>query len=59
MHEHRTNIPWQLSCCATQILRRQNVRYDDQRGPVLLVFLLACALVASTVITAKSAFGGF
>lgn len=45
--------------CALQILRRQNVRYDDQRGPVLLVFLLACALVASTVITAKSAFGTF
>ena len=35
------------------------MRYDDQRGPVLLVFLLACVLVASTVITAKSAFGGF
>jgi hypothetical protein len=47
------------SAVCYQILRRQNVRYDDQRGPVLLVFLLACALVASTVITAKSAFGGF
>jgi len=34
------------------------VRYDDQRGPVLLVFLLACALIAATVFTAKSAFGG-
>lgn len=42
-----------------QILRRQNVRYDDQRGPVLLVFLLACALIASTTITAKAAFSTF
>lgn len=47
------------SFLAAQILRRQNVRYDDQKGPVLLVFLLACALVAATVITAKSAFGSF
>lgn len=28
-----------------------------QRGPVLLVLLLTAALVATTVITAKSAFG--
>ena len=53
---HQESCPFMLYM---QILRRQNVRYDDQRGPVLLVFLLACALVASTVITAKSAFGGF
>ena len=39
-----------------QILRRDNVRYDDQRGPVLLVLILACALVATTIITARSAF---
>ena len=40
-----------------QILRRQNVRYDDQRGPVLLVVLLACALIVATVLTANSALG--
>lgn len=40
-----------------QIIRRENVRYDDQTGPVLLVLLLTAALVATTVITAKAAFG--
>ena len=35
-----------------QILRRANVRYDDQRGPVMLVILLMAATLASLVLTA-------
>lgn len=35
-----------------QILRRANVRYDDQSGPVLLVVLLIVATLASLVLTA-------
>ena len=35
-----------------QILRRANVRYDDQRGPVMLVILLIVATLASLVLTA-------
>ena len=35
-----------------QILRRANVRYDDQRGPVMLVILLIGATAASLVLTA-------
>ena len=35
-----------------QILRRANVRYDDQSGPVLLVVLLIAATLASLVLTA-------
>ena len=35
-----------------QILQRANVRYDDQRGPVLLVILLIVATLASLVLTA-------
>jgi uncharacterized membrane protein YidH (DUF202 family) len=35
-----------------QILRRANVRYDDQSGPVMLVILLIVATLASLVLTA-------
>ncbi|KAL0024932.1 hypothetical protein WJX77_004294 [Trebouxia sp. C0004] len=35
-----------------QILRRANVRYDDQSGPVILVILLIVATLASLVLTA-------
>lgn len=38
-----------------QILRRENVRYDDQRGPVLLVFLLLIATVIAFAVTAAAA----
>lgn len=36
--------------------QRKSVRYDDQRGPVLLVVLLIGALLVSLVFTARAAF---
>ena len=36
--------------------QRKSVRYDDQRGPVLLVVLLVGATLAAMIITAKAAF---
>lgn len=39
-----------------QILQqRKSVRYDDQKGPVLLVILLLAALIAATVFTSLAA----
>lgn len=38
-----------------QILRRSKVRYDDQRGPVMLVVLLIAATLTAFVITAQAA----
>ena len=40
-----------------QILRRANVRYDDQSGPVMLVVLLIAATLASLVLTAYATLG--
>lgn len=40
-----------------QILRRANVRYDDQSGPVMLVILLIAATLASLVLTAYATLG--
>ena len=36
--------------------QRKSVRYDDQRGPVLLVVILVGATLAAMIITAKAAF---
>lgn len=36
-----------------QILRRETVRYDDQRGPILLTVLLVGVLVISVVISVR------
>eukprot|EP00884_Botryococcus_braunii_P018805 jgi/Botrbrau1/5608/Bobra.97_2s0031.1 len=38
-----------------QILRRSKVRYDDQRGPIMLVILLIVATLTAFVITAQAA----
>ncbi|PNH10183.1 Vacuolar transporter chaperone 4 [Tetrabaena socialis] len=40
---------------SAQILRRETVRFDDQRGPVLLVLLLLAVLVIAYVLTVKAA----
>ncbi len=34
-----------------QILRRETVRYDDQRGPVLLVAILLVVMITAYVIS--------
>jgi hypothetical protein len=34
-----------------QILRRETVRYDDQRGPVILVVILLLAMTISYILT--------
>ena len=34
-----------------QILRRETVRYDDQRGPVVLVVILLLAMTISYILT--------
>lgn len=34
-----------------QILRRETVRYDDQRGPVVLVGVLLAVLVVAYVVS--------
>jgi hypothetical protein len=34
-----------------QILRRETVRYDDQRGPVLLVLILLFVMVTAYVVS--------
>ncbi|GIL68194.1 hypothetical protein Vafri_21461, partial [Volvox africanus] len=39
---------------SAQILRRESVRYDDQRGPVLLTCMLLVVLVIAYVLTVKS-----
>lgn len=39
---------------SAQVLRRENVRYDDQRGPVLLTCMLLVVLVVAYVLTVKS-----
>lgn len=36
--------------------QRKRARYDDQRGPIVLVILLVGALLTAMVFTAKSAF---
>ena len=36
--------------------QRRSVRYDDQRGPILLVVLLVGALLTAMVFTAQAAF---
>ncbi len=34
-----------------QILRRDTVRYDDQRGPAVLVLMLVAVLIVTLVLT--------
>lgn len=38
------------------ILRRESIRYDDQKGPILLVVLLVVAMVTAYVLSAVFAF---
>lgn len=38
-----------------QILRRETVRYDDQRGPVALVVLLTLVLTVAYALTVRAA----
>lgn len=45
---------WMYKKRSIQILRREAVRYDDQRGPVLLTAALIAVTVISIVLTAKS-----
>ncbi|GMH40033.1 hypothetical protein BSKO_07937 [Bryopsis sp. KO-2023] len=40
-----------------QILRRETVRYDDQKGPIFLTFLLAGVLLLAYGFSLKAAFG--
>ena len=40
-----------------QILRRETLRYDDQRGPVVLTLLLVAAVLVVYTITIRAAFG--
>lgn len=42
---------------SAQILRREAVRYDDQRGPVLLVAMLLILLLVAYVLSARAATG--
>ena len=36
--------------CAPQILRRETVRYDDQRGPAVLTVILLAVFTLSYVL---------
>lgn len=40
---------------SAQILRREAVRFDDQRGPVLMVAMLVTVLVTAYVLTVRAA----
>lgn len=42
---------------STQILRRETVRYDDQKGPILITVLLIIVLVMAYGFSLKAAFG--
>ena len=40
-----------LRACLLQILRRESVRYDDQRGPVVLVVILLAVFLLAYVLS--------
>jgi uncharacterized membrane protein len=42
---------WMYRARTAQILRREAARYDDQRGPLMLVFVLAVVLALSYIFT--------
>lgn len=43
---------------SSQILRRESVRFDDQRGPIIMVAMLVTVLVVAYVLTVQAAMGG-
>ena len=42
---------------SAQILRRETVRFDDQRGPVVLTCMLITVLIVAYVLTLRAAIG--
>ena len=44
------SAPLSLMSCAPQILRRETVRYDDQRGPAVLTVILLAVFTLSYVL---------